>query len=109
MRTSNILRSTLVALFAAVAASSAGSAHADEEFDVSVSGTKVVVVAKGGWHINKEYPWKLVMGDKKLDKNQFTLSETKATVDAPKGTGKLKGGVCSGDQCRMFQTSVTIK
>ena len=106
MRLQSLVRSAAVAFFAAVTLT--GTALADEEFDVSVSGDKVVVTAKGGWHINKEYPWKLVIGDKKLEKSQFTLSETKATVTAPKGTGKLKGGICSGDQCRMFQKSVTI-
>jgi hypothetical protein len=84
-------------------------AAADDEFDVSVQGGKVVVVAKSGWHINTKYPWKLVMGDKKLTKSEFTLTDTKATVAAPKGSGKLRGGVCSGAQCKMFSKDVSVR
>jgi hypothetical protein len=64
---------------------------------------------KTGWHVNKEYPWKLVSGDTKLDKTHFSLTETAAVIsDAPSGPAKLKGAVCSGDQCRTFEESVVI-
>lgn len=102
--------SFFVAACAAMAAlTTSGDARAEEEFDVSVQGGKVVITAKGSWHVNKEYPWKLVVGDAKLDKSKFTFSETTATVvGAPKGAGKLKGGVCSGDKCRNFEKDVAI-
>jgi hypothetical protein len=94
----------------ALAASFASSARAGDEFDVSVSNGQITVTAHNGWHINKEYPWKLVVGDAKLDKTKFSLAETTATVTgAPKGSGTLKGAVCSADQCHTFQKDVTIQ
>jgi ABC-type uncharacterized transport system YnjBCD substrate-binding protein len=94
----------------ALATSFASSARASDEFDVSVSKGQITVTAHGGWHINKEYPWKLVVGDAKLDKTKFSLAETTATVSgAPKGSGTLKGAVCSADQCHTFQKDVTIQ
>jgi hypothetical protein len=94
----------------ALGASFGSPALADNEFDVSVSKSKVTVTAHTGWHINKDYPWKLVVGDTKLDKTKFSLAETTAVVtDAPKGSGTLKGAVCSADQCHTFQKDVTIQ
>src|SRR5258708_15966912 len=62
------------------------TAFADNEFEVSVSKGKVTVTAHTGWHINKDYPWKLVVGDAKLDKSSFHLAATTATgSDAPQG------------------------
>jgi hypothetical protein len=99
----------LAALIAFAGLAASGDARADDEFDVSVAGGKVVVTAKGAWHINKEYPWKLVVGDAKLDKSKFEISEKTASVaGAPKGSGKLKGAVCSGDKCKNFEKDVTI-
>ncbi len=93
----------------ATATTFAHSALAEAEFDVSVSKAQVVVTARAGWHINKDYPWKLVIGDAKLDKTKFKLAETTATLaDAPKGTGKLKGAVCSADACHTFEKDVTV-
>ena len=86
----------------------AASAHAEEEFDLSVSGSKVTVSAKGSWHINTKYPWKLTVDGKKVDKSQFSMSEHSVTVTAPKGTGELRGGVCSADQCVMIKKTVTV-
>ena len=84
-------------------------ASAEDYFDVAVAKGKVTVTAHAGWHINKDYPWKLVVGDAKLDKSKFSLAETTATVTgAPKGTGTIKGAVCSADQCHQFQKDVTI-
>lgn len=84
-------------------------ASAAEEYDVSVSGSTVVVKTKGTWHINKEYPWKLTVGEVKVDKAKFKLEEGVASVaDAPKGTGKLKGSVCSKEQCLMIAVDVTV-
>ena len=63
-----------------------------------------------GWHINKDFPWKLVVGDTKLDKSKFTFEETTAKLTgAPKGAGKLKGAVCSKDQCHPFEKDVTVQ
>jgi hypothetical protein len=85
-------------------------ANADNEFDVNVAKGLVTVTAHAGWHINKDFPWKLVIGDTKLDKSKFTLEETTATLSgAPKGTGKLKGAVCSKDQCHTFEKDVSIQ
>jgi hypothetical protein len=90
--------------------SSTRAAHAEEEFDVSVAGGKVTVTTKGPWHINKEYPWKVVAGDAKLDKSKFALDEKSASVaGVPKGTAKLKGAVCSGATCKPFEKDVTVQ
>jgi hypothetical protein len=97
--------------FAALAtlALSAPSARAEEEFEVHVSHGRVVVSAKGDWHINKEFPWKLTVGDARLDKTKFTLTEKEASVsDAPAGTGKVRGAVCSHEACHTLEKEVTI-
>jgi hypothetical protein len=104
-----IARSSLALALAVTALVAALPAHAEDEFDVAVSGSRVVVKVKGTWHINQEYPWRLVVGDVKLDKSKFTLSNESASVDAPKGVGKLKGGVCNGDQCLRLEKAVTIQ
>ena len=60
--------------------------------------------------INLEYPWKLIIGDVKVDRSKFTLTEKTATVtDAPKGTGKIKGAVCSKDVCKMLEKDITVR
>ena len=87
----------------------APTAKADNEFEVSVSKGQVVVTAKGDWHINQEFPWKVVVGDTKLDKTKFTLAEKTATItNAPSGEGKVKGAVCSHDSCHTLEKQVTI-
>jgi hypothetical protein len=86
-----------------------GPAFAEDEFDVQVKGGEVSVTPKGAWHINKDFPWKLTVGDQKLDKSKFALTDTSAKVSgAPKGAGTLKGGVCSGDKCKTIEKQVTI-
>jgi len=86
-----------------------GLAHAEDGFDLKVAPGQIVVTPKEGWHINLKYPWKLTMGDTKIDKTKFELSERSASVAAPKGTGKLRGAVCQGDsQCLMFEQAVTV-
>jgi hypothetical protein len=86
------------------------TAQAEEEFDVSVVAGKVSVVTKGPWHINKDYPWKVVAGDAKIDKSKFALEEKSASVGGvPKGPAKLKGAVCSGATCKPFEKDVTIQ
>ncbi|HEX3595858.1 MAG TPA: hypothetical protein VHU80_12185 [Polyangiaceae bacterium] len=106
MAIANLLRPTLFTLigFATLVASSA--ARADEDYDVKVTPGKVTIVAKGKWHINKDYPWALVVGEKKV--TTFALEEKTATVDAPKGAANVKGGICNGDQCRMLKVAVDV-
>ena len=102
----SVLSSMLVV---AASLSSSGVAHAEEGFDLTITPGKVSVTPKTGWHINLAYPWKLTIGDTKLDKTKFKLTETSASVEAPKGAGKLKGAVCQGDsQCKMFEQAVSI-
>jgi hypothetical protein len=88
---------------------SAPKARAEEEFEVRVFKGRIVVEAKGEWHINREYPWKVTVGDAKLDRTRFTLTEKEATVrDVPSGPGKLKGAVCSHDSCHTLERELTI-
>jgi hypothetical protein len=103
---------TLLPLFALVALVTTidTTACADNEFSVSVAGGQVTVTAKSGWHINKEYPWKITVGDTKITKDKFALAETTAVVSGvPSGAGKLKGAVCSADQCHSFEADVSVK
>ncbi len=87
----------------------AAPAVADETHDTAVASKSVTVNVKAGWHVNKEYPWKLVSGATKLDKTHFNLTETAAVIsDAPSGPAKLKGAVCSGDQCRTFEEDIVV-
>jgi hypothetical protein len=101
---------SLIGLSAVIAvAVSVSPAHAENEFEVSVSKGQVVVTAKGDWHINQEFPWRLVVGDTKLDKTKFNLTEKIATVtNAPAGIGKVKGAVCSRDSCHTLEKEVTV-
>ncbi len=93
----------------ATLATFAVTALADETHDTAASPKTVTVTVKSGWHVNKDYPWKLIIGDTKLDKTHFTLSETSAIIsDAPSGPAKLKGAVCSGEQCKTFEEDVTV-
>jgi hypothetical protein len=85
------------------------SARADDDVEVKVSKGQVTVVAKGDWHINPEYPWKLVVGDAKLDKSKFNLSEKMAIVrGAPAGIGTIRGAVCAAGTCRSLVKEVVI-
>ena len=104
-------RSVGVLAFAALVTTFGTSAQADEDgFDLTVDKGQVTVTAREQWHINQDFPWKLVIGDVKVDKSKFSLSEKTATVsDAPKGTGKLRGAVCSKDACKMLEREVTIR
>ena len=103
--------SAIAAVLAAVTLSTLSStARAENEFDVNVAKGAITVTAHEGWHINQEFPWKLIVGDTKLDKTKFSLDEKTATVSgAPKGAGKLKGAVCSKDQCHPFEKDVTVQ
>jgi hypothetical protein len=101
--------SALVAVATSSPRAHAKDEHDSDEFEVRVSRGQVTVVAKGEWHINREFPWKLTVGDTKLDKTKFTLTEKDATVtNAPAGAGKVKGAVCSHDACHTLERDVTI-
>ena len=107
-----------VAVFSALGAF-AVSAAAEDEFDVKVSGRQVTVTAKGDWHINPDYPWKLVVQVARdqattLPKSAFELAEKRATV-ASKTAGEavLKGAVCiqtrEQNGCRQFSKSLKLE
>jgi hypothetical protein len=87
-----------------------GLAVADDEFDVSAGKGTVTVVAKGAWHVNKEYPWKVIAGDTKIDKSKFTLTEKSASVSGvPAGVVHVKGAMCEGTSCKTFTKDVTVQ
>jgi hypothetical protein len=108
MAIATILRRSLLTLVAGAALATAGTAKADDDFDVKVTAGHVQVTAKGKWHINKDYPWALAVGKEKLKEVKFALDEKTANADAPKGAFNVKGGICNGDQCRMFNVPVTV-
>jgi len=100
----------LCAILLAAAVVTPARAEGEEGYDLTVDKGQVTVTARENWHINQEYPWKLVIGDVKVDKSKFSLTEKTATVsDAPKGTGKLRGAVCSKDVCKMVEKEVTVR
>jgi hypothetical protein len=102
-----LLASAVVA--ALVAGTVAVTARAEQNFDVTVNNHRVTVTAHTGWHINQAYPWKLVVGNVKLDKSHFTLQKETASVNgAPDGKGKIRGAVCSPSTCMPFSYDVVI-
>jgi hypothetical protein len=109
MRSTSAAGFALSFLVAVASLSSTRDARAEEQFDVTVAGGKVTVTAKGAWHINKEFPWKLTQGDNKLDKTKFTLAEKVASVAAPKGAAKLKGAVCQAENCMPFEKDIVVQ
>ena len=87
----------------------AATALADDTHDTAMAPKSVTVTAKTGWHVNLDYPWKLVQGDTKLDKTHFALTATSAVItDATPGKWTLKGAVCSGEQCKTFSEDVVV-
>ena len=84
-------------------------AAADEQFDVAAGKGELTVQAKGHWHVNKDYPWKVTAGDKTFDKAKFSFTETSAKLSGvPSGKATLKGAVCDGPQCMPFTKEVQI-
>ena len=109
MRLSGIALATVVAL------ASFGferSAAAEEEYEVTSAGDEVHVAAKGNWHINLDYPWKVTFGTSKLTKERFRFEAQHARLNGlPKGDVKVSGCVCtSGDHgsCLPFSKVVTL-
>lgn len=97
----------------------AGPAAAEEEFDVHVSGRAVTLTTKGPWHVNQQYPWKLVIQQGPdqsvtLAKHDFKLTEkTAAVTGTASGSATLKGAVCQSGkdgptECRMIKKAVTL-
>ncbi len=85
-------------------------AAAEDPFDIKVGKGEITVVTKGHWHVNKDYSWRVTVGDKTLDKTKFSLTETSANVSGvPQGNAKLKGAVCNGDQCMPFGREVSVE
>jgi hypothetical protein len=108
-RLDGVRRLGVLGLALGAALAFARPAHAEEEFELHVAHGKVVVEAKEGWHINLDFPWKLVMGDVKLDKTKFALSEKVAEVrDVPAGDAKLRGAVCSKDACHTLEREIHV-
>jgi hypothetical protein len=107
------MRKTIIALvvsgLSALALVAPGAAQADSEISCSGDTGKITCTAQGNWHINKDYPWAATAGSTKMDKSKFSLGEKSASVSVPAGQVKVKGAVCSGDQCHKFETSVTVK
>ncbi|MDI1477456.1 hypothetical protein [Polyangium sp. y55x31] len=113
----------------------AGAAFAGDKYDVKVSpaagksGAKataiVTVKAKGAYHVNLEYPHKLVLkapegvtvekaklvaADAKVSKEELSFAVV-ATAAAPgKKTieAELKGAVCTDTTCEPFTETVSI-
>jgi hypothetical protein len=103
------MRKALGSLLAVAMLAVVSSALADDEFDVSVSGTSVEVKTKGAWHVNKDGPWKAVGGGQTFDKTRWSLGENKASVSGlPHGNVTLKIYVCSGDKCKNAEKQVTV-
>jgi hypothetical protein len=75
------------------------AAGEDAGFDASAAAGSITVVAHAGFHINKEYPWKVTVADKKIGKDGFKFEGPKAVVSGlPKGHAVLKGAVCKGPE-----------
>jgi hypothetical protein len=109
MRSTKLAALVFGSLVVAAGLAASSDARAEDEFDVKVAGDKVVILAKGTWHINEKYPWKLTVGETKLDKTKFAITEKQATLQgAPKGKGTLKGAVCSADSCKEFSKEITV-
>jgi hypothetical protein len=113
----------------------AGVAFAGDKFDLKVSGASgkagdkstatVTVKPKGDFHINLEYPHKLVLttpdgvtvekaklvaGDAKLSKDeiQFAVVATAASPGKKTIDAELRSAVCSADSCVPFVEKVAI-
>ena len=86
-------------LFASTVVGVSGVAAADDVgFDVIASVGSITVTAHQGFHINKDYPWKVTIGDKKMGKESFRLGRDEgARHRSPHGTrrpqrGRVQGG-----------------
>jgi polyisoprenoid-binding protein YceI len=114
----------------------AGAAFAGDKYDLKVSnasgkaGAKatatVTVKPKGDFHVNLEYPHKLILtpaegvsvekaklvaADAKVSKDEISFTIAATAVAAGKKTieAELKSAVCSADSCMPFTEKVTIQ
>ncbi len=109
MNMSKALSSFVAAAAACVAFSTAGNALADTEFTATAGKGSIEVKGNGGWHINKEAPWKATVGTTVLGKDKWTLTEASAKVSGvPAGDAKIKVYVCNGDQCKNAEVTVKV-
>jgi len=98
------------AIAGALLCSAVHPALADEQFDVVARKGQITVITKGHWHVNKDYPWRVIVGDKTLDKSKFDFDETSASVSGvPSGIAKLRGAVCEDGQCVPFTKDVAVE
>lgn len=84
----------------------------DPQYEVKGSKGAIEVTTKGGWHVNKDFPWKVTQGDKTVaDKSKVTFAEQSAKIGGlPAGTVHLKGAVCLGtSQCVPFEKDVQVQ
>jgi hypothetical protein len=109
MRLSKALGSFVATAAALVAITAATDARADAEFTASGGAGSVTVTPSGHWHINKDAPWKVTVGDQSLGKDKWSLADGKATISGVKaGAAKVKVFVCNGDQCVNREVTVTV-
>ena len=125
-------RTVLVGLSALAVALcvSAGIVQASEDgkppanADITLAKGEIHVKGHAGWHINTDYPWKVVLADgskinkdKNGDKFSFDAKDDKAggpphvKIVAPSGQVLLSGAICSSDsgQCESFtKVPVTV-
>ena len=100
----------IVASLAAVLALSA-LALAAGEYEAKGGKGEAMIIAKGEWHVNKDYPWKATAGGATFDKSKFAFEEKLAKVTGlPAGKVHLKGAVCQGtSQCMPLEADVEVK
>jgi hypothetical protein len=86
-------------------------AFAAGEYEVKGGKGEAMIIAKGEWHVNKDYPWKATAGGTTFDKSKFSLEEKLAKVTGlPAGKVKVKGAVCQGtSQCMPLEAEVEVK
>jgi hypothetical protein len=110
MRLSFSMKSVAAAVAASAILWTAAAPAEDDHFTLKLESGSVTVTANTGWHVNKDYPWKVKQGDKTVaGKEAFTFAEMTAKVSGlPKGTVTLKGGVCSPSSCQNFSKDIVV-
>lgn len=92
------------AIVAALVLSIAGSST---PYTVQTSPSTVTVMPAGGWHLNEDYPWRIVTSDSK--QRGFVLKWNSATATGlTKGPATLRGGVCNANTCVSITRIVVI-
>lgn len=110
MRLSKALGSLVATAAALVAITTTTAAFADAEFSASGGKGSIEVKGNGGWHINKDAPWKATVGGTTLTKDKWQLSDGSAKVSGvPAGEATVKVYVCNGDQCKNAEVKVKVQ